>query len=74
MSNSAKKAEGKRPRNKRSLAEHYEEIGIKAVAAAVRFGNDKNSRQTRKEPRLNRIRGMDRGEQDGMPRRKPPPG
>jgi hypothetical protein len=62
MSNTAKRIKGKPPRNKRSLVEHYEEIGIKAVAAAVRFGNTKNSRQTRKEARPNRIRGVGRGE------------
>jgi hypothetical protein len=62
MSNSAKKTKPKQPRNKRSLAEHYEEIGIKAVAAAVRFGNNKDSRETRKETRPKRIRGMGRSQ------------
>jgi hypothetical protein len=56
------KTKAKGPRNKRDLVEHYEDIGIKAVAAAVRFGNNKNSRQTRKEPHPNRIRGMGRSE------------
>jgi len=49
MSNSAKRADKKTKvtpqRNKGSLAEHYEEIGIKAVAAAVKFGKSKNVRQ-----------------------------
>jgi hypothetical protein len=62
MSSSTEKTKGKRPRNKRSLAEHYEEIGIKAVAAAVRFGTNKNSHYTRKEARPNRIRGVGRDE------------
>ena len=62
MPNSAKKTKGKRPPNKRSLAEQYDEIGIKAVAAAVRFGDNKSPRQTRKEARPNRTRGMGRGE------------
>jgi len=62
MSNSARKSKGKQPRNKRSLAEHYEEIGIKAVAAAVQFRNSKSPRPTREEERSNRIRDMGRGE------------
>jgi len=56
MSSDLKK--GKRPRNKRNLAEQYGEIGIKAVAAAVRFGTKKNSRQPRQEARPHRVRGM----------------
>jgi len=56
MSNSARESKRKQPRNKPSLAEHYEEIGIKAVAAAVKFGNNKNSRPTREEARPNRLR------------------
>jgi len=62
MSSSAEKTKGKRPRNKRSLTEHYGEIGIKAVAAAVKFGTDKNSRHTRKQARPRRIHDMGRGE------------
>jgi hypothetical protein len=62
MSNSAKKIKEKRSRNKCDLAEHYEEIGIKAVAAAVRYGSNKNSRQTRKEARPDRMRDTGRGE------------
>jgi hypothetical protein len=62
MSSNIKKAKAKRPHSKRSLTDHYEEIGIKAVAAAVRFGTDKSSRQTRKEGRPHRIRGIGRGE------------
>jgi hypothetical protein len=60
MSNTVKTVKEKQPRNKPSLAEHYGEIGIKAVAAAVRFGNNKNSRPTRKEARPPRIRGIGR--------------
>jgi len=45
MSNSAKNTKETPQRNEGSLAEHYEEIGIKAVAAAVKFGKSKNSRQ-----------------------------
>ena len=62
MSN-LKKAKGKkRPGTKRNLAEHYGEIGIKAVAAAARFGTNKNSRNARKEARPQRMRGMAHGE------------
>jgi hypothetical protein len=46
MSNSAKKPNETPQRKKGSLAEQYEEIGIKAVAAAVKFGKSKNSHQT----------------------------
>ena len=60
MSSNLKK--GKRPRNKRNLAEQYGEIGIKAVAAAVRFGTKKNSRHARKEARPHRVRGMEHNE------------
>jgi len=63
MSNSLKEARGKRqPSNKRNLAEHYGEIGIKAVAAAVRYGTKKNSRHARKEARPQRMRDMAHGE------------
>jgi hypothetical protein len=62
MSNSARKSKVKQPRNKPSLTEHYEEIGIKAVAAAAKFGPNKKSRPTRKEERPDRIRDMGRGE------------
>ena len=62
MSSTIKKAKAKRPRGKRSLTDHYEEIGIKAVAAAVRFGNDQSSRDIRKEGRPQRTRGIGRGE------------
>jgi hypothetical protein len=62
MSSSIKKAKAKRPRSKRSLTDHYEDIGIKAVAAAVKFGNDESSRDTRKERRPHRIRDIGRGE------------
>jgi len=59
MSNSLKDARGKRqPSNKRNLAEQYGEIGIKAVAAAVRFGTKKDSRHARKEAGPQRMRGM----------------
>ena len=60
MSSDLKK--GKRPRNKRNLAEQYGEIGIKAVAAAVRFGTKKDSRHARKGARPQRMRGMAHGE------------
>ena len=40
MPNSAKKTKGTPQHNKGSLAEHYEEIGIKAVAAAVKFSEE----------------------------------
>ena len=63
MSNSLKDARGKRqPSNKRNLAEQYGEIGIKAVAAAARFGTNKNSRHARKEARPQRMRGLAHGE------------
>jgi hypothetical protein len=62
MSSNIKKAKAKRPRSKPSLSDHYEDIGIKAVAAAVKFGNDKSSRDTRKEGRPHRVRSIGRGE------------
>jgi hypothetical protein len=50
MSDNTHKTKATRRRNRRSLDEQYEEIGIRAVAAAVRFGTDNDAGKKPSEP------------------------